>query len=59
MKTWTLAGHLSSGDAVYWQKGGVLAVEKEYQHLVEPTPEEKAEIYKTMSHLRPVKEAGA
>jgi hypothetical protein len=57
MKTWTLAGHLSTGEAVYWQKGGGLAVGKDHAYLANATPEEKAEIYKTMSHLKPVKEA--
>jgi hypothetical protein len=57
MDKWTLAGHLSSGEAVYWRKGGGLAVEKDHQHLVDPTSEETAEIYKRMSHLKPIKEA--
>jgi len=58
VNTWILAGHLAStGEAVYWRKGGALSVEKEHQYLVDATLEEKAEIYKTMSHLRPGKEA--
>jgi hypothetical protein len=57
MSKWILVGHLGNGVAVYYQKEGGLAVEKDQQHLVDPTPEERAEIYKTMSHLRPIEEA--
>jgi len=54
---WILVGHLGTGEAVYRQNSGALAVEKDHQHLADPTPEEREEIYKTMSHLRPIKEA--
>jgi hypothetical protein len=57
MSKWILVGHLGNGVAVYWQEGGGLAVEKDHRRLADPTPEETAEIYKTMSHLRPAKEA--
>lgn len=53
---WIFVGNLRSGEAIYWERGGSLAIEKDYQTLVDPTPEEKAEIYDRMSHLRPVKE---
>lgn len=56
---WIFVGNLRSGEAIYWQRSGALAIEKDYQYLVDPTPEETAEIYKTMSHLRPVKEAAS
>ncbi len=54
---WTFVGNLSSGEAIYWQKGGALAVEIDHQHLADPTPEQTAEIYERMSHLRPKEEA--
>jgi hypothetical protein len=53
MNRWILVGHLGVGEAVYWQRGGGLAVEKDHQSLVEPTAEETAEIYRSMPHLRP------
>lgn len=54
MKTWTLAGRLNTGEAVYRSTDGRLAVEKDYSYLVDASAEEKAEIHKTMSHVRPV-----
>jgi hypothetical protein len=55
---WIFVGNLRSGEAIYWQKGGDLAVEKDHERLVDPTPEETAEIYDRMSHLRPTRYAG-
>lgn len=57
MKAWIFAGHLRSGEAVYREKGGSrLALEKDHKYLVNVTPEETAEIYKTILNTRPVKE---
>jgi len=52
-ESYTFVGHLSNGEAVYSTKSGCLAVEKDVKYLVEPTPEERTEIYKTMSHVKP------
>ena len=59
MKTYTFVGSLSTRESVFCSKDGDLAIEKEGRRLVDPTPEETAEIYKKMSHLIPVKEAGS
>ena len=50
---WIFVGSLGTGERVYYrQDNHGLAVEKDHQHLVDPTPEEKEEIMRTMSHVR-------
>lgn len=53
---WVFVGSLKTGERVYFNSDldgdDNLAVEKDHAHLVNPTPEERAEILETMSHLR-------
>jgi hypothetical protein len=53
---WVFVGSLGTGERVYFNadldSDGNVAVEKDHTHLVDPTPEEWAEILKTMSHVR-------
>ena len=56
---WTFEGNLNCGEAIYRKKNGDLAIEKDLTNLVNPTPEERAEIYKRMPHLMPKKQEGS
>jgi len=44
-------GKLGNGEAVFVGKDGEAAVEKDFRHLVTPTPEEKREIFRTWPGL--------
>ncbi|MBN1545726.1 MAG: hypothetical protein JW902_03610 [Syntrophaceae bacterium] len=60
---WVFVGSLGTGERVYFNTDfdgeDNLAVEKDHAHLVDPTLEERAEILKTMSHVRDwMKEGG-
>jgi len=52
MENFTLIGHLESGDAIYFNKTGGLAVEKDHQFLAYPTSKEVEEIYNLFPHIR-------
>jgi len=47
MKKWKYIGKLENSESVFKADDGELAVEKDYRHLVKPTPEERGEIYRT------------
>lgn len=48
----TFGGCLKNREAFYFDARGHFAVEKDLQHLVDATPEEKEEIYKLLPHLK-------
>jgi len=54
MRGYTFMGSLLNGEAIFYSKADGLAIEKDHMHLVPATPKEKAEIYKTKSHLRSI-----
>ena len=52
MKTaWKYWGRLDSKKAVFATQDGDIAVEEDHRHLIEATPEQKQEIYKTWPDL--------
>jgi len=53
MDNYTFIGSLSNGESVFYCKGKGLAIEKDHQHLVEPSPEEIKEIQLKFNHLQP------
>jgi len=51
MKAWKFIGNLKNGEGVYLHTDGAINVEKEFRYLINATPEEKQEIYKTWPKL--------
>jgi len=51
MKEWKYIGKLKSGESIFKTEDGELAVEKDFRHLVKPTPEERGEIYRTFEEV--------
>jgi hypothetical protein len=49
----TLIGHLSQTEPIYRTTDGKLAIEKDFEYLVEATPEEKSRILEIFPHLKP------
>jgi len=53
MGDYILVGHLSSREAIYAKGQGDIAIEKDHGLLLFPTEEERAEVYKIFSFLKP------
>lgn len=53
MHPYTMIGHIKTGEAIYYNKPLGLAIEKDHEVLVCPSPEEEAEIYEIFPHLKP------
>ena len=49
---WTFAGTYNGEGVYYNPETKAIAIEKDHQYLVEPSPEEKVGIYKILSHLK-------
>ena len=49
--TWKFWGNLKSGESCYVTSSGTVCVERDHRTLVQPTPEEKQEIYRTWPGL--------
>jgi len=51
LKSWSYWGRLEGKKAVYVTRDGEVSIEEDHRHLVEPTPEEKQQIYMTWPGL--------
>lgn len=53
MKNYTFIGSIESGEAIFYcPDDKSLAIEKDHTCLVEPTPEEAAQVYKIFPSLK-------